>query len=374
MRRPRPETLAGLGTVTLRTLAPVWLGFTLWFVTISRGWRVVDFLAVRSGANALLHDRSPYDGSRGALLAANHLIYPPFTGYLFAPFAVIPSHAAIVLYLLLSLTATALALWILEVRDWRCYFAVALWQPLFTGLVVGALGSLLVLALAGVWRWRGRLRVAAVVAVAVVAKLVLWPLLLWLVATKRWRVAAAAAGATIAALCVPFLGLGAGVGWSYVELIGEDERIFNRTSFSTTALFHAVGLSSAASRIALVLLAFAAEAAIVLAARTRDGDRRSFIAAIAVALLLSPIVWSHYLLLLAVPIALRARTFNGLWLVPVGLWCVGSASLGSVWELVVVLAVVVAVSAAASSGGPESAPRASDVSTRGLQLTLRGTE
>ena len=346
----------GVSRVSLKTLAPASLTGAFWLVFAAHGWRVVDFLAVRSGATALLHGLSPYDDSRRAVLASQHLVYPPLTGYLFVPFAVLPTRLAIVLYLLLSIAAVALALRLLEVRDWRCYAVVALWQPFFLGLIHGVLSPLLVLALAAVWRWRDRIGVAVVVAAAIVAKLFLWPLLLWLVATRRWRLAAAAAAGTLLGLCIPFLGLGANVAWSYVKLIGEEERIFGGTSFSTTALFHALGLSRSSSHAALLCLAFVAEAAIVALARRPDGDRRSFVAAIAAALLLSPIVWSHYFILLLVPIALRSRTFSGLWLVPIGLWGVGSASLGSIWRLVFVLVVVLPVLLTTVRGSSRAQP------------------
>src|SRR5581483_10010850 len=78
----------------------------------------------------------------------------------------------------------------------------------------------------------------------------------------------------------------------------------------------------------------------VLAAR-EDGDRRAFAAAVAAALVLSPIVWMHYLVVLVVPIALTAPRFALPWLLPalafwpltdthrllgVGLWIDGVAA------------------------------------------------
>jgi len=149
---------------------------------------------------------------------------------------------------------------------------------------------------------------------------------------------------------MPFLGLGSNVAWTYLKLVGDDEKLFNATSFSTEALFRALGLSTSGSHLALLLFALVTEAAIVVAARMPDGDRRSFVVTIAAALLLSPIVWSHYCLLLAVPIALRTKAFNVLWVAPIGLWCVGSASLGNVWELAFTLSLVVAVCAMAAVG------------------------
>jgi hypothetical protein len=59
---------------------------------------------------------------------------------------------------------------------------------------------------------------------------------------------------------------------------------------------------------------------LVVISRGVDGDRRGFTIAIAVALLASPIVWLHYLVVLLAPIALARSSFSGLWCVPLALW------------------------------------------------------
>jgi len=56
-------------------------------------------------------------------------------------------------------------------------------------------------------------------------------------------------------------------------------------------------------------------------ARRRDGDRLSLGAAIAAALLLSPIVWLHYFVLLLVPLALARPRLSAAWiLLPLPFW------------------------------------------------------
>ena len=71
-------------------------------------------------------------------------------------------------------------------------------------------------------------------------------------------------------------------------------------------------------------------AAIVVIARGPDGDRRSFVAALAVALALSPIVWLHYLVLVYVVIALYQRRLGVAWLIPALYWLLpGQDSHGS---------------------------------------------
>src|SRR5262249_46092007 len=84
-------------------------------------------------------------------------------------------------------------LWLLDVRDWRCYGAVFLWAPVYHGLQTENVTIPLVLAAAVCWRFRDRLRgVAPAGGPALAAKIICWPLLVWLVATRRMRGAVAA--------------------------------------------------------------------------------------------------------------------------------------------------------------------------------------
>ena len=51
-----------------------------------------------------------------------------------------------------------------------------------------------------------------------------------------------------------------------------------------------------------------------------DDDERSFTCAVAATLVLSPIVWLHYLVVLLVPLAITRPRFSAIWLLPVLLW------------------------------------------------------
>jgi hypothetical protein len=63
------------------------------------------------------------------------------------------------------------------------------------------------------------------------------------------------------------------------------------------------------------------------------------------ALLLSPIVWSHYVLVLLPPIAIASRRLSAVWLVPWGLWLAGGTwGTPSSAEIAVALAVIAAIS------------------------------
>jgi alpha-1,2-mannosyltransferase len=79
---------------------------------------------------------------------------------------------------------------------------------------------------------------------------------------------------------------------------------------------------------------------VVLAARGPEGDRRALTVAVAGALLATPVVWLHYLVLLFVPIALARPRLSALWFAPLAFWLTPIAhSNGSIWRTCFALAV-----------------------------------
>ncbi len=56
-------------------------------------------------------------------------------------------------------------------------------------------------------------------------------------------------------------------------------------------------------------------------ARESD-ERRSFTCAVAAAIVLTPVLWQHYLVLRGVPVALARPRFSAIWLLPALLWLV----------------------------------------------------
>ena len=68
--------------------------------------------------------------------------------------------------------------------------------------------------------------------------------------------------------------------------------------------------------------------------------RRSLGLAIAAALVLSPIVWRHFFVLLVVPLGLSRPRFDAVWLIPIGLWVGDGTFNGAPWQTAFVLALV----------------------------------
>jgi alpha-1,2-mannosyltransferase len=304
------------------------------------------------GAHDVVHGRSPYP-SAASLPSAEEATtlspteiqdrlgfpYPAAVAVGLAPLGALPFWAAAVIFTFVLCGAFVLALWLLGVRDWRCY-GVAFGSIAVIGAVrLGTFTPLLVLALAVAWRFRhGKWRPAAAVAAAIVAKLFLWPVVAWLIATRRLSTAVASVTLAIGAVVV---------GWSVIAFAGLHDyphllnlyaRAGEAKGYSGPALGMALGLSPSAARVVGFALGAAMLVAVFVVARGRDGDRRAFVASIAASLLLTPIVWLHYFALLFVPIAVTRRGFGWLWLAPLALWATPfQESHGDVWRLAAVL-------------------------------------
>jgi hypothetical protein len=153
---------------------------------------------------------------------------------------------------------------------------------------------------------------------------------------------------------------------SYPTVVHLLERVEAPASYSAVAL---LGVSGSAQTAATVALSLAAVAGIAFAARGADGDRRAFGVAVVASLVVTPLVWLHYLLLLFLPIALYRPRLSGIWFLPLLLWLTPTThSHGTTWRIALALAVVAVVAVrtvgasakpALSRGGVAPRPAAS---------------
>ena len=98
-----------------------------------------------------------------------------------------------------SLAAIFGALWLLGVRDLRCYAAFALWPPTILAWQNANISVLIVLACALAWRFRNSWpRAGLALGIAIALKVLLWPLAVWFLATRRVWAAAIAVSVTTA--------------------------------------------------------------------------------------------------------------------------------------------------------------------------------
>ena len=275
----------------------------------------------------VLDTASPY-----AFHADKTFAYPPFLAWLVAPFHPLSSSAAGFLWTLLSLAMVTLAMWLLDLRDWRCYALAYVFLFTRSSIDLGTIEPLLLLAVAAAWHWRERaLQTAGAVAVAIVLKLFLWPLEIWLELTRRTRAAVLAAGFAVALAAVSWAAIGfAGIG-DYPGLLRRLANEESTSSYSVVALGVRAHLPLLAARIISVLVTLALLAAAAWVARDerrspRDRDIATLTITLAAALAASPIVWVHYFLLLLVPLALTRPRLSLLWFVPFAFQPVGEAA------------------------------------------------
>jgi hypothetical protein len=337
----------------------VWLpgiaiGYACWWEIRTRH-PLEDFGIFRTAASAVIHGRSPYVAHPTAAAFAHFdkFVYPPVGALVFAPFAALPPGPARVVMFIAGLAALLGALRLLGVEDWRCYGVAVISAPTINTLALGAITSFLLLGAALAWRYRDKPAVVGLAtAFTAVMKLFLWPIGVWLLATRRWRAAAICAGAGLILLLggwavIDFAGLR-----SYPTLVHLLQQVEAPVSYSLVAL---LGLSGGTATAVTVVLSLVAIAAVWFAARGSGGDRRGFAVALVVSLVASPLVWLHYLLLLYVPIALYRPRLSGLWFVPLLLWLTPSThSHGTTWRIALAFFVVavVAVRTVATSARP----------------------
>jgi Glycosyltransferase family 87 len=309
------------------------------------GRSMEDFKWLRRGALAVFHGRSPYGLADPALLAHNNqFIYPPLDAYALVPLAVIPRPVGSTAFFLLACAAIVFGLRLLGVRDWRCLGAAFLTAPVFFALALGTIGPFLFLGTAFSWRFRDRAGwLALAVGLTFVAKLFLWPLLVWLAATRRWGAAVGAVAIALLAVLASWAGIGFASLSDYPALLGALNTAQEWKSYSLGGLAIALGLPTFLGTEALVIAGVIGCALTVYIARQAHGDERAFIVSILTALATTPLLWIHYLLLLLAPLALVRPRLSILWAAPALLWISPHLEAAKIaWRSIFLLLVMVA--------------------------------
>jgi hypothetical protein len=273
-------------------------------------------------AKAILHGRNPYPPPHAdAILTGNPAAYPPPMMLAVTPLTVLGWTAGIAVWLGIETVGVIAALWLLGVRELPVFALVLASHPFLVALIHGNLTVLLVLGLALAWRSRERPALAgACVAALVVAKLFLWPLFVWLLATRRFRAAAYGAVFTMTATLASWAIIGFDGFRDYASLLRALDHVYSRHSQSLTSLAERAGASEGTAK-ALALVAGLAVLGIGVAlVRRPEGDRRLFSAAVIAAVLSSPIAWLYYYVLLFVPLALYRPRLSRVWLIVPAFW------------------------------------------------------
>ena len=311
LSRPREPVSARLPSRrTYSLIALILLGVAIYVVFVAPVPQVDLEVFLRAG-QAVLHGHDPYSSTHSETIRTNAaFVYPVAVAWWFAPLSALGT-AAHPIYAVASLLAIGGACW--WARPGRPLIAalVLLSSCAVIGLQDGSVNPWLLLGLIAAWRWRDRaVVVGLVVAAIIVCKLFLWPVLGWLLLSRRYRAASVAFAATSLVLVA---------GWTFGPL-GSRGYASMLHVLSGLEAPHAAGLSGllmhwhasltlatvVSTGIALLVLAGAG-----LQLRRRPGSGAEvllFGSAVVAALFASPIVWHHYYLLLAAPLLLATSS------------------------------------------------------------------
>ncbi len=290
-----------------------------------------DFAIFLNAGEAIRHGESPYVDPDVGISEGQPApyAYPPLLGLLVLPLTFLPekvagSSAPGVLFTLALIACTVAALLVLGVTDWRCYPVALLYPPTLENVEFGAIGPILALLLALGWRYRDHAPGAAAVGFGAALKVFLWPLVVWLAATRRWKASAVAAAIAVGLALASWTVIGFRGVADYPTLLRRLADVEAESSYSTFAMLRALDVPELASRVLVVvacaaLLVLAWQAARASALDDAERDRRSFTLVLAAGLVLTPILWLHYLVLLVVPIALARPRLSALWFAPLAL-------------------------------------------------------
>ncbi|HMF12916.1 MAG TPA: glycosyltransferase family 87 protein [Gemmataceae bacterium] len=296
--------------------------------------------------------------------------HPPTSVLLGIPFAWMEYHHAFLAWNVLSLAAVIASGWLvvrqLGVRVTLTgllitYVLVLLYSPFRQQFSQGQLNAVLLLLITGAWAAERSARpglAGVLLAVAAAVKFIPAFLLLYYAVRGRWRVvwSGVACLAAVTVLTVLVLGSEAFTtyfgsvmphvattyadGWINASLPGFFKKLFEARSGHIEPLLRSPALcliGIVLADLAVVLVTFV----VARRARTRAGEDLAFGLAIVAMLLVAPITWDHYFLLLLIPLVLvgmQLRKLGGwiwlfflclvpLWLAP--LWLYKPARLGS---------------------------------------------
>jgi hypothetical protein len=196
--------------------------------------------------------------------------------------------------------------------------------PFIFGVRIGQVVPILFVLFAVGWRWLARPEVVgAAAALGTLVKLQPIVIVGWLIARRAWRGVSAAAGVGLAiSLLAALLGLGAWLEMATV-LRNLENAIDHPVNLSIGATGYQVGLSAAAATL-LQLGATAAVLGLVVLWALRGGAEASYLVAVVASQVVSPIVWSHYALILLLPVA---------WLLQRRQWWAAIVPISQAWVL-----------------------------------------
>ena len=276
------------------------------FLPLTRSY---DFDVFLRAGYAALHGQHVYPSPGSpAVYSGSSFVYPYFAVWPFVALAVISSSLSTTLFFSLCVCAVLSACLVGAKGDpWPATITLCTAFTI-TGLQLGALSPLLFVGAVFLWRLRDRPVPLALLAAPVIAcKLFLAPLLVWLLLARRYRAFAYASASTLALLALSFA-LGPIGPAPYLQLLSQMGAHEAASGFGLVGALIDAHLAPGAAEATALALALALFAAAHVHFRRSHDERVSFCAGIVASLVLTPVLWSHYLILLsAILLTLGAR-------------------------------------------------------------------
>ncbi len=184
-------------------------------------------------------------------------------------------------------------------------------------LILGNVSLFMLLPLAIAWRFLDRPLGSIAVAVAIAIRPSLGAILIWQLLRRRWRIAAWTIGAGLAlmVLSLPFVGID---GYrEYISILGNLQ-IPGAGSDNRDLGATIVGMGLDERWLAVLRLGGTALGLGLIVAGLRKDRETGYMIAVAASMLLVGLLWEHYLITLALPLALIADRWRPLVLLVVG--------------------------------------------------------
>jgi Glycosyltransferase family 87 len=306
--RPPRSTVVAAG-VALLGLA--WLLVAFVALPDAPAWGY-DFEAYRNAAVRLVETGSlyqaetlagPFDPGPFGLY-----LYPPPLGVAVGPFTAISLDLGATLWFGLHVAALLVACALLPVpltTRLLAFGVAALSFGVLRDVILGNVSVLLLPFLALAWRFLDRPAGSVATALAISMRPTLGLLLVWQLLRRRWSAVAwaLATGLVLIALTLPFVGPGGYTDYlTVLRNLSGITGVERNIDLGSTVL--ALGGGHAAAQVAL-LAGYALAIVAMLASLRRDAEV-GFMVTLGASLLLSPLLWDHYLATLVLPAAFLA--------------------------------------------------------------------
>lgn len=309
----RPSDLArvlppiAIVTFVVTTAAIVWsAGSTLGY----------DFQAYAGAARRLLDGQPLYDPAVDVAGGFAIYLYPPPFAVAIVPLALIGGQPAVWAWTGLTVLAFLAGVALLPVGRnvrWAILLLGALDWPVLYSIKLGQVGPILFLLFAIGWRVlnpparpftpRGGIVLGAAIAIGALIKVQPGLLVVWAALTGRWRTVVGAI-AVIAALAIAAtIVTGVQPWFDYPALLGRvSSPLTTPHNFTPGAIAYQAGLAEGAAAVVEWVSVGLALVVMVFAARRRSAEA-SYLVAVIVSQLISPLLWDHYAMLLLLPVA-----------------------------------------------------------------------